>query len=82
VFNLGPQPLTNFAIRFAVPAGWKLQAQAPSGTLLDPAGGAPIIQQILLLGTTGVQLQMRTQISYQYGTQPITENGIINAIFD
>jgi hypothetical protein len=82
VFNLGPTPFTNFAMRFGVPFGWKLQAQPPSGNILEPVGGRPITQQILLLGEADVKLRMKTQIAYQYGTQPITENGEINPIFD
>jgi hypothetical protein len=81
-FNLGPTPFVNFAMRFGVPFGWKLQAQAPSATVLEPIGGRPILQQFLVIGESDVKLRMKTQISYLYGTQPITENGEINAIFD
>jgi hypothetical protein len=82
VFNLRTQSLTNFSMKFAVPYGWKLQTQPPSSTRLDAIGGPPILQQMLLFGGSDTQLQMKAQISYQYGTQPITEGGVINPIFD
>jgi hypothetical protein len=82
VFNLGTIPFTNFNMRFGVPFGWRLQAQGPSSAVLEPIGGKPILQQIMLLGESDVKLRMKTQISYQYGTQPIVENGEIDPIFD
>ncbi|OHT11707.1 Adaptin N terminal region family protein [Tritrichomonas foetus] len=82
VFNLGPSPFTNFSMKFGVPVGWVLKAQAPSSNVLEPVGGAPITQQIMLSTQTTTPLMMKTLINYQYGSQPITENGEINqAIF-
>jgi hypothetical protein len=82
VFNLGNIPFPNFGMKFGVPLGWKLQARPASGNVLEPVGGRPITQQLLLFGETGVKLRMKTQVSYQFGTQPIVENGELNPIFD
>jgi hypothetical protein len=82
VFNLGKLPFRNFAMKFGVPPGWRLQAQPPSGNVLEPVGGKPILQQIVLGGQGDAKLQMKTQLSYLYGSQPVTETGEINPIFD
>ena len=47
VFNLSSSQFTNFQMKFGVPVGWGLQAQAPSSTTLEPVGGKPIIQQLI-----------------------------------
>ena len=82
VFNLSSTQFTNFQMKFGVPVGWGLQAQAPSSTTLEPVGGKPITQQIMVMTQTDVPLRMKTMISYQYGSQPVKENGEINPIFD
>lgn len=81
VYNLTETPFNQFVVQYGVPRGWQLKAQNPSGNVLEPYGGNPIIQIIMLNNTEGVPLQMRTQISYMYKTQPITEMGKINPIF-
>ena len=82
IFNLGKIALKNFGIKYGVPYGWMLQTQPPSSTTLEPIGGAPILQQIILLTQTDTPLMMKTQITYVYGSQPIVENGQINPIFN
>lgn len=82
-FNLGNSPFNNFALKFGVPIGWSLQAQSPSSTVLEPVGGAPIVQQIMLSTQTDSPLMMKILVSYLYGSQPITENGNVNQnVFD
>ena len=78
----GLNALPYFQMKFGVPVGWGLQAQAASSTTLEPVGGKPIIQQLMVMTQTEIPLRMKTMISYQYGSQPITENGEINPIFD
>ena len=78
VFSLISTPLTSFNMKFGVPIGWVLQAQVPSSTTLEPNGGRPITQQIMLSTQSNSPLMMKTMISYQYGSQPISENGEIN----
>ncbi|EAY09122.1 Adaptin N terminal region family protein [Trichomonas vaginalis G3] len=81
-FNLGEVPLTQFQIQYGLPQGWMISPQQPSGNVLEPIGGRPIMQ-VLMLQNKGVnKLQMRTQITYLYRSQPLKENGTINqAIF-
>ncbi|OHT02345.1 Adaptin N terminal region family protein [Tritrichomonas foetus] len=81
VFNLGTVALQNFQIKFGVPVGWFLKSQPPSDKNLEPIGGAPIFQQLMVMTQTNTPLMMKVQISYLYGTQPITETGEINPIF-
>lgn len=83
VFNLGTVQLTNFAIKYGVPVGWAVQAQQASGNVLEPIGGRPILQQLMVGPTQAMTtpLMMKTQITYIYGAQPITETGEINPIF-
>jgi hypothetical protein len=50
--------------------------------VLEPVGGRPILQQMVLVGQGDAKLQMKTQISYLYGSQPVTETGEINPVFD
>lgn len=77
-FNLGNSPFNNFAMKFGVPVGWVLQAQPPSSTVLEPVGGKPIIQQIMLNSQSNTPLMMKILISYLYGSQPISENAEVN----
>ncbi|OHS94893.1 Adaptin N terminal region family protein [Tritrichomonas foetus] len=81
VFNLNNVPLTQFLIQYGVPNGWAIVANAPSSNVLEPIGGRPI-QQILMLENRGNNpLMMITQTSFMYRSQPIKENGKINPIF-
>lgn len=82
VFNLGTVPLTNFAIQFGLPRGWALSAQKPSANVLEAAGGRPIVQLLMLQNNGGGPLQMRTQVTYMYRSQPMKEMGQVNPIFD
>ncbi|OHT16790.1 Adaptin N terminal region family protein [Tritrichomonas foetus] len=82
VFNLGNIALNNFSIKYGVPYGWMLQTQPPTATKLDPIGGKPIFQQLMVYTQTNTPLMMKTQINYVYGSQPIVENGEINPIFN
>ena len=82
VFNLGDVPLNQFVIQYGVPQGWAIAAQPPSGMVLEPKGGRPI-QQVMMLENRGMNpLMMMTQTSYMYRTQPIKETGRINPIFN
>lgn len=81
VFNLGKVPLNNFQIKFGVPVGWYLQSQPPSSKTLEPIGGQPIFQQLMVATQTDKPLMMKVQIFYLFGSQPITETGEINPIF-
>jgi hypothetical protein len=81
-FGLGAIPLTKFSIQYGVPQGWGVIARPPSGNVLEPRGGQPI-QQVMMLENRGPHaLAMMTQVSYMYRTQPIKETGRINPIFD
>ena len=82
IFNRGDVPLTQFAVQYGVPNGWAISAQAPSGNVLEPIGGKPIMQVLLLQNRGVLPLQMRTQIQYLYRSQPLKENGTINPIFN
>lgn len=79
IFGLGNQTLSNFAVKYGVPIGWQLQAAQPSGNKLDPVGGNPIVQNIMLNNTGNSKLQMKVQIQYLYGSQPISEVGEVNS---
>lgn len=81
VFNLGNVQLNNFQIKFGVPVGWYLQSQPPSSKTLEPIGGKPIFQQLMVATQTDTPLMMKVQIFYLFGSQPITETGEINPIF-
>jgi hypothetical protein len=82
VVGLGEIPLTQFKVQYGVPQGWRIMAQPPSGTVLEPIGGKGI-QQVMVLENGGMNpLAMVAQISYMYRTQPITETGRINSIFN
>lgn len=81
VFNLNDVPLTQFQIQYGVPNGWAIVAQPPSSNVLEPIGGRPI-QQILMLENRGNNpLMMLTQTTFMYRSQPLKETGKINPIF-
>lgn len=81
IFNNSSAPLNNFQIKFGVPVGWSIKAKPPSGTVLAPKGGTPILQELYLQREADTQLIMKTQVQYLYGSQPVTETGVINPIF-
>ena len=81
VYNLNDVPLTQFLIQYGVPQGWAIVANAPSSNILEPIGGRPI-QQILMLENRGNNpLMMITQTTFMYRSQPLKETGKINPIF-
>jgi hypothetical protein len=82
VFNLGRTEFKNFAMKFGATLGWGVRAQNPSSTTLEPIGGRPILQELLVGGQGDAKLQMKIQISYLYGAQPITEGGVVKDIFE
>ena len=79
VFNTGKVTLNNFVIKFGVPNGWFIQTQPASGNTLEPIGGRPILQQLMVYTQGDIPLMMKTHMSYVYGAQPIQENGDIDA---
>ena len=79
VFNTGSVALNNFVIKFGVPMGWYIQTQPASGTKLEPIGGPPILQQLMVYTQGDTPLMMKTQMTYVYGSQPITETGEISS---
>jgi hypothetical protein len=81
VFGRGEVPLTQFMIQYGVPQGWGIITQPPSSTVLEPKGGRPILQVMVLENRGPNPLLMVAQISYMYRTQPIKEGGRINPIF-
>jgi len=81
VYNLGNVALSNFVVKYGVPVGCAVQASTPSGNKLEPKGSNPIQQQLLVQGPIEGKLMMKVQITYMYGSQPITEMGEINPIF-
>ena len=80
-FNLEATALKNFVVKFGVPNGWMIQLQQATGNVLDPVGGRPIMQQLMVYTQTDIPLAMKAQITYLYGAQPITETGDVNPIF-
>lgn len=73
--------LTKFQVQFGVPQGWLIQAQKPSGEILEPSGGNSITQILMLLNKGTNPLQMKTLVTYMYGAQIVKEQGAINPIF-
>lgn len=81
IFNLGTTPLNGFSIQYGVPVGWILKAQPISTNVLEARGGKPI-QQVIMLENTGMApLQMKTQASYMFGSQPLKSVDTMNPIF-
>ena len=78
IFNTGSVALNNFVIKFGVPVGWYIQTQPASGSKLEPIGGPPIFQQLMVYTQGDTPLMMKTQMTYVYGSQPIVENGEIS----
>lgn len=81
IINNGQVPLTNFSVQYGVPVGWSLGAQPPSSNVLEPAGGNPIRQILMLQNRGSAPLRMRAQAQYLYRTQPLKEIGEMNQIF-
>ena len=79
IFNTGSVVLNNFVIKFGVPVGWYIQTQPASGSKLEPIGGPPIFQQLMVYTQGDTPLMMKTQMTYVYGSQPIVENGEISS---
>jgi AP-1 complex subunit gamma-1 len=82
IFGLGKNALNKFSVKYGVPVGWQLKASAPSGNVLEPVGGQPIVQQLLVSSQGNTRLLMKVQVQYLYGSQPINEVGEINPIFN
>jgi len=82
VFGLSDMELNNFMVQYGVPVGWVISAKPPSKRVLEPKGGAPITQILMLENRGSLPLMMKTQTSYMYRSQPIKELGQINPIFN
>ena len=80
-FGLGDKPLTKFLIQYGVPIGWSLHAQAPSGNVLEPLGGKPIVQVIMVECKNRTKLLMKAVVSYLYITQPLKDQITMNPVF-
>ena len=78
VYGLREEPLTQFVVQYGLPNGWGIQLQKPSSNVLEPIGGNPIVQVLLLVNRGTVPLQMRTQTSYLFHSQPIKDMGAIS----
>lgn len=80
IYGTGSTPLNEFKNAFQVAPGWQLNAQPPDQTVLQPSGGAPITQVLYLFNMNNSPFQMHVQTSYKFGSQPLTENGIIRIL--
>lgn len=78
IFSLEKIQLTKFLILYAVPSGWQIAVKPPSSNALEPLGGPPIEQLLLLQRQSPAPLLMKTQTTYLYRSQPIKEFGQIN----
>ena len=80
-FGLGDKPLTKFTIQYGVPIGWSVHAQAPSSNVLEPLGGKPIVQVIMVECKNRTKLLMKAVVSYLYITQPLRDQITMNPVF-
>ena len=79
IYGLGEAPLNQFVVQYGIPNGWGMQLQKPSSTVLEPFGGNPIVQILLLVNKGTTPLQMRVQTTYLFHSQPIKDMSAIPA---
>lgn len=72
--------LTDFQASYQVNPGWKINIQKPDGNQVFPFGGKALTQVLYLLKETNIDVQIRTNLSFKFGSQPITETGIIKSL--
>jgi len=80
IAGTGNKPLNEFKIEFQPSHGWKIMAQPADSTVLEAAGGKPISQLLYLLNQTQAPFAIQIKASYRYGSQPITETGVIREL--
>lgn len=76
-YNLKSIILNQFVMMYGLPQGFHLQAQPQNSNTLEP--GKSIFQTLMIQSNVDTPLQMKIQISYLYGSQPLVEYGEVNS---
>lgn len=80
IYGSGRSQLSEFQIEYQPRPGWQLRTQPPDGKVLQPKGGAPIIQILYLFNQNNSPFALNLRVSYKFGSQPITENDVITVL--
>ena len=81
-FNLTKTVLGKFKIAYQVPNNFIFRVLLQSSEDLPHVGSPAVTQVVLIQAKTPGQLMMKTQITYLFGSQPLTDNAIIpNTVF-
>ncbi|KAK8900240.1 AP-1 complex subunit gamma-1 [Tritrichomonas musculus] len=80
IYNLGNSQLDDFKLAFTPSVGWQINPQPPDRSSLLPKGGTPTTQIVYLLNMNNAPFQIQTKATYKFGSQPLTEKGVITKI--
>lgn len=80
IYNTGSTQLDDFKLAFHPSVGWQINVQPPDRTFLLPKGNAPTTQIVYLMNLNNSPFQLQTKVTYKFGSQPLTETGVINRI--
>lgn len=70
--------VTEFTMDYRVGPGWQLNIQRPDGNVLTTE--KPITQIVYLLNQTNAPFQLNFKATYKFGSQPLSEVGVITSI--
>ena len=79
-YNLGTTPLTSLKTEYHIQPGWQIQAQPPDGNVMKPKGSPPTTQVLFLNNQTNAPFHLQVRVSYNFGSQPIKEQGVITSL--
>ncbi|KAK8882757.1 AP-1 complex subunit gamma-1 [Tritrichomonas musculus] len=80
IYYSASSQLTDFKVNIQLPPGWQVNQQQPDGNVLNPVGEKPVSQVLYLLNMNNSPFQMQLKVQYKYGTQPLSEVGVIRAL--
>ena len=79
-YNNGSMQLTSLKTEYHIQPGWQIQAQPLDSQVMNPKGSQPTTQIIFLNNATNAPLCLQIKVSYYFGSQPLSEKGVLTSL--
>lgn len=79
-YNCGNMQLTSLKTEYHIQPGWQIQVQPLDSQIIKPKGSQPTTQIIFLNNATNAPLSLQIKVSYYFGSQPLSEKGVLTSL--
>lgn len=79
-YNKGNTQLSSLKTEFRISPSWQIQAQPLDSQVMKPKGSQPTTQIVFLNNLANAPFNLQIKVSYYFGSQPLSENGVITSL--